>query len=335
MQVEYALSDVSGKQKMLNLIMAKKSNQRLQSYFLLLVNTVVWGAALIMVKPALEYTTPFRYLLYRYLIASIAAIPIIFFVVKKTAKSKLKKINIKQIILLEALGSGLALSALYSGLKLTSALEANLLTTTLPIFVTLGGIFLLKERQEKNEWTGMIIAFIGTIVLTLAPVFALNGQFGQFSIWGNVLILIHNTINLFYFPLAKKAYKGTPKLLVSSISFYVALLFFIPLVMFELGTSNPVNLISIMITEIQNFSVFWASFYMAIFGSIIGLTAYIKGQEGIEASEASLFWYLQPLVYIPLGYVMLHEKINTVQVVSLIVIFIGVLIAERRSRKKR
>ena len=86
MQVEYALSDVSGKQKMLKLIMAKKSNQRLQSYFLLLVNTVVWGAALIMVKPALEYTTPFRYLLYRYLIASIAAIPIIFFVVKKLQK---------------------------------------------------------------------------------------------------------------------------------------------------------------------------------------------------------------------------------------------------------
>ncbi|NCN03495.1 MAG: EamA family transporter [Candidatus Pacebacteria bacterium] len=314
--------------------MAKKRNNRLQSYLFLLINTVVWGAALIVVKPALEHTTPFRYLLYRYLIASIAVIPIIFIILRKITKQQLKKINLKQIILLEILGSGLALAALYSGLKLTSALEANLLTTTVPIFVTLGGIFLIKERQEKNEWIGLIIAFIGTLVLTLAPFFSLNGQFTQFSIWGNLLILLHNIINLFYFPLAKKVYQGAPKLLISGISFYIGLVFFIPLVMFELGSPNPLTLINTMITELQNVSVLWASFYMAIFGSIIGLTAYIKGQEGIEASEASLFWYLQPLIYIPLGYIMLNEKINTVQVVSLLVIFIGVFIAEKRSRKR-
>ena len=314
--------------------MAKKTNKRYQSYFFLLVNTLVWGAALIVVKPALEFTTPFRYLLYRYLIASIAAIPILFIILKKISKKSLKKINLKQIILLETLGSGLALAALYSGLKLTSALEANLLTTTVPIFVTLGGIFLLKEKQEKNEWIGLAIAFLGTLILTLAPIFSLNGQFGQFSIWGNLMIILHNIINLFYFPLAKKVYQGVPKLLVSSISFYVGLLFFIPLVLFELGNPNITNLISVMTTELQNISVLWASFYMAIFGSIIGLTAYIKGQEGIEASEASLFWYLQPLFYIPLGFIMLHEKINTVQVISLLVIFMGVFIAERRVKKE-
>ncbi|NCN87664.1 MAG: EamA family transporter [Candidatus Pacebacteria bacterium] len=315
--------------------MAKKRNSRLQSYFFLLINTIVWGAALIVVKPALEYTTPFRYMLYRYLIATIAAIPIILLILKNISKKQLKKVKLKQIILLEALGSGLALAALYSGLKFTSALEANLLTTTVPIFVTLGGIFLLKEKQERNEWIGLIIAFIGTLILTLAPIFSLNGQFTQFSIWGNLLILLHNIINLFYFPLAKRVYQGAPKLLISGISFYIGLVFFIPLVMFELGSPNPMTLINTMISELQNFSVLWAAFYMAIFGSIIGLTAYIKGQEGIEASEASLFWYLQPLIYIPLGYIMLNEKINTIQVVSLLVIFIGVFIAEKRNSRKK
>lgn len=315
--------------------MAQKRNKRLQSYFFLLINTLVWGAALIMVKPALDYTTPFRYLFYRYLIASVAAIPIIIFLLKSLPQKEIKKVKIHKVILLEMLGSGLALSALYSGLKYTSALEANLLTTTVPIFVVLGGILLLKEKQEKNEWTGLIIAFIGTLILTLAPIFTLNGQFTQFSIWGNLLILIHNIINLFYFPLTKKTYKGAPKLLISSIGFFVSLVFFIPIVLLEMGTPNIFELIRITTAELQNISVLWAAFYMAIFGSVIGLTAYIKGQEGIEASEASLFWYLQPLVYIPLGYILLQEKINTVQVISLIVIFIGVFIAEKRSSRKR
>jgi len=314
---------------------AKKGNTRFQSYFFLLINTIVWGAAFVIIKPALEFTTPFRYLLYRYLIAGIFALPILFFTIKKTKKSVLKKVNLKNIILLETIGSGLALAVLYSGLKLTSALEANLLTTTVPIFVTLGGIILLKEKQERHEWLGLIIAFFGTIILTLAPIFALNGQFGKFSIWGNLLILLHNVLNLFYFPLAKKTYQGIPKLLVSSISFYISLVIFASLSLFEIGSFNPLSLIPFISTELSNISVLWPAFYMAVFGSIIGLTAYIKGQEGIEASEASLFWYLQPLVYIPLGFILLGEKINTVQVMSLLVIFIGVFIAERRVKRKK
>ena len=76
-----------------------------------------------------------------------------------------------------------------------------------------------------------------------------------------------------------------------------------------------------------------ASGYMAIFGSIIGFTAYLKGQEGIEASEATLFTYLQPLIYIPLGILLLNEKVHPVQIGSLFIILFGVIIAEKRARR--
>jgi len=305
--------------------MAKISAQRWRSYFLLAINTLLWGAAFIVVKPALEITTPNRFLIYRYLIASIAAIPILIYLWPKF-KAKVGKKNIykklAQITGLEIVGSGIALGALYSGLKLTSALEANLIATTVPIFVTLGGYFLLKEKIEKYELKGLSIAFVGTIFLTLIPFFSLNGQFNHFSIWGNLLIILHNVANVFYFPLAKKVYQGLPKFFVSGISFFVALIFFMILSWWESGT--------IYWPELLNINVFWPAFYMAIFGSIIGLTAYIKGQENIETSEASLFWYLQPLIYVPLGYLVLGEHFNIFQVISLIFIFFGVYLAERR-----
>lgn len=305
--------------------MAKLSAKRWQSYFLLAINTVVWGAAFIVVKPALEITTPFRFLTYRYLLASLAAIPLfIYFWPEFKRKVGVKNLRTKigQIIGIEIIGSGLALAALYVGLNLTSALEANLIATTVPIFVTLGGIFLLKERIEKHEFKGLSIAFVGTIFLTLIPFFSLNGQFTHFSIWGNLLIILHNVANVFYFPLAKKVYKGLPKFFVSSVAFLVALVFFALLSLWESG--------SIPIQELQNLNVLWPAFYMAIFGSIIGLTTYIKGQENIETSEASLFWYLQPLVYIPLGYFVLGEHINIFQIISLSTILFGVYLAERR-----
>lgn len=305
--------------------MAKLSAKRWQSYLLLAINTVVWGAAFIVVKPALEITTPFRFLTYRYLIASLVALPMLAYFwpefKRKVGKGKIAT-KLAKIIGVEIIGSGLALAALYVGLNLTSALEANLIATTVPIFVTLGGVFLLKERIEKHELKGLSVAFIGTVFLTIIPFFSLNGQFTNFSIWGNLLIILHNVANVFYFPLAKKVYKGIPKFFVSGIAFLVALTFFAILSYFESGNINW--------QELKNINVFWPAFYMAIFGSVIGLTTYIKGQENIETSEASLFWYLQPLIYVPLGYLVLGEHINIFQVISLITILWGVYLAERR-----
>ncbi len=310
---------------LLSLDMAKSTAKRWQSYLLLTVNTVVWGAAFIVTKPALEITTPFRFLTYRYLIASLVAVPMLIYFwpefKRKVGAGKIAN-KLSQIIGIEIIGSGLALAALYVGLNLTSALEANLIATTVPIFVTLGGVFLLKEKIEKHEFKGLSIAFIGTIFLTLIPFFSLNGQFTNFSIWGNLLIILHNLANVFYFPLAKKVYKGLPKFFVSGIAFFVALTFFTALSYWESGFINW--------QELKNLNVFWPAFYMAIFGSVIGLTTYIKGQENIETSEASLFWYLQPLVYIPLGYFVLNEHINVFQLIALITILCGVYLAEKR-----
>jgi drug/metabolite transporter (DMT)-like permease len=83
--------------------------------------------------------------------------------------------------------------------------------------------------------------------------------------------------------------------------------------------------------DIASPAVLIASFYMATFGSIIGLTAYIKGQDGIESSEAGLFYYLQPLIYIPLAFLVLGEVIMQNQILALGVILLGVVIAERRT----
>ena len=57
----------------------KKPISRNVAYILLLLNTILWGAALIVVKPAYEVTTPFRFLLYRYSLAVVLSLPLLVF----------------------------------------------------------------------------------------------------------------------------------------------------------------------------------------------------------------------------------------------------------------
>ena len=163
----------------------------------------------------------------------------------------------------------------------------------------------------------------------------MNGNsFDGLSIEGNLFIIAQNIATAVYLILAKKHYKKLPKLFVSTISFYVGMVTFLLLSLSELKFSIA-DLAQSIVLDFSSTSVWIASLYMAIFGSIIGLTAYIKGQDGIEASEASLFSYLQPLIYVPLGIILLGEHIHYLQFISLGLIFAGVYLAEVRFKKKK
>lgn len=314
------------------LLAPAKKSRRLKSYGFLLINTVVWSLSFIIVKPAYEFTTPFRYLLYRYLFAILLSLPILLYYVQK--RFKLTGRMLWNVLWIETIGTGIALSFVYWGLNYTSAIEANLLTSSMPIFIIFGGIWLLKEKQESHEWKGLALAALGTIILTLIPL--LTGESNmvlRLSLFGNVLILIHNFANMFYFPMAKKYYTKIPKLLATSIGFYVGAIFFLVLSWIEAGSLG--KLLTSAQLDLGHTSVWVASGYMALFGSIIGLTAYIKGQDGIEASEAALFNYLQPLIYLPLGVIVLQENLSLWHILGLLLTTTGVYLAEKRVSRRR
>jgi drug/metabolite transporter (DMT)-like permease len=191
-------------------------------------------------------------------------------------------------------------------------------------------VWLLKEKQEKHEIIGLILALVGTILLTIFPLLYGGAQFNRVSVQGNLLVISQNVAIALYYVLAKTRYAKLPKLFVSTVSFYIGLISFFLLSLWEAGSMQV--LFSTIQSDIQFPSVWIASGYMALFGSIIGLTAYIKGQDGIEASEASLFIYLEPVVYIPLGILLLQERVVPIQIVSLLVILAGIIIAERRGK---
>lgn len=302
-------------------------SKRAKAYFFLMLNTITWGAFLPIVKLGFNDSeiTPFRYLFYRFVLAGILVVPVIWYYFKKI-KNRWQAVC--TIFLLEIIETSLALSCLYIGLSLTSALETNLIASTLPLFVIFGGIIFLKEKQSKHEWLGLVFALFGTTAIVLEPLLTGKEIFSG-SITGNLLIIGHNILTAIYFILAKRYYKKLPKLFVSSISFFVGIVTFGLLSLLESGLN-----LSILSNNIRNDLssplVWGVILYAAIFGSIIGLTAYIHGQNEIEASEASLFTYLQPAIYIPLGYLLLEETVTIWQIFALLTVTFGVYIAGRR-----
>lgn len=70
--------------------------------------------------------------------------------------------------------------------------------------------------------------------------------------------------------------------------------------------------------------------YMGIISGILAYVAYNLGLKHIEASEASVFYYLQPVVGIPASVIMLGETYNILLIMGSIVIIAGIYIVEKR-----
>jgi drug/metabolite transporter (DMT)-like permease len=293
----------------------------------LLVNVVVWGAALPIVKPALSITTPIHFLFYRYFFAALLSLPILVYYLLR--RPKLWR-TVPRISAIEFLGTVISLALLYEGLARTTSLEASLVVTTLPVFVTIGGIFLLKEREDRREWAGLALAVLGTLVLTLEPIWQNGGLRGSVSLSGNVLILIYNFVTTGYLLLAKKYYQRLPKFFVTALSFWLGLIAFGGWTLLGEGLAFQA-----ILRELRQPAVAFASLYMATFGSIIGLTAYIIGQSKVEASEASVFTYLEPIIYVPLAVLVLNEPVTPGAIVAIGLIMAGVFLAEFRGRRSR
>lgn len=293
------------------------SSKRSFAYALLLVNTILWGLSPPIIKVALNFVTINQFLLGRYLIASLIFLPL-YFIFQNEVQTRIRHSNWPLLIFLGLLGTPLTLIPLYEGIKLTSSIEASILTATGPLMVIVGGRLFLKEKISKNEMIGLVIAILGTLLLALEPLIS-DGPGFKFSLLGNLLILSSNVIWTAFLLLVKKLKVDATK--ISLVSYLVA----VPVFAFLLFLEPATALIG---TNLRAPEALFGISYMAIAGSIIAFWAYTKGQEYIEASEASIFTYLQPLFTFPLAYFWLHESVSNVGLVACLLIASGVYFSE-------
>ncbi len=300
------------------------NSNRLRAYFQLLIVVVIWGIAPTVIKFALGELPPFLFLTYRFAISVVVMLP--FYL-----NSREKGLNIKilpLVLLVSFLGSTLNLGLLFYGANLTTSLDASLISATSPILAILAGMIFLKDRVTGREKLGVAITLVGTVVIA-AQAFFESGVNVSHSILGNAIIFLSNVAFAAYLILSKKAlrHKVSP-FAITFMMFFVGLLTTIPLALTEIKANQILpKLMSI------SFSAHMAVVYMAIFSGVIAYFLYQKAQKTIEASEASVFNYLPPIITAPVAMLWLHEKLTIPYIVGSVIIALGVILAEIKKKR--
>lgn len=295
-------------------------NRRLKSYLMLISVAAIWGAAGPIIKYTLEGIDPLPFIAYR---LAISAVFSVFFFIRKIRKRKQfrqMRANFPVVSLYGVLAVPVALGILFFGLDNTTVLDLTLIGVIGPLLVTLGGSIFFKDKITKREKAGISVVLIGVLFNSLYPIFKSE----ELRFTGNLLLLIYLISDCASILIAKKmVQKKVKSANLTNMAFIIGAVILIPAAMLIYGAENFIHII--LTLPLKYHLGVW---YMALISGTLAYYLYVRGQRTIEVSEAVLFNYLQPLFTIPLAIFWLRESISLPFVVGLIIIAIGLVIAQ-------
>ena len=211
------------------------------------------------------------------------------------------------------------------GLQHTTAINATILVTTVPVFTVLGSVLTGREPASGRVVAGVALAGAGAVYLigpdriSLAPDVAL----------GNTLIVLGMICYAAYFVYSKSVVAQYNPI---TVSFYVMLFASIGVLPLGLG-SIP----SLRVSEVSVAVWGWVG-YIVIFPTILTYLLNIWALQRVSSTTVAVYIYLQPLFAAAVAPLVLQdERITTRAAIAGVAIFTGlglVILAELRERRE-
>lgn len=271
-----------------------------------------WGSTYLAIKIGVKDFPPSLYASFRFLIAG--SILLLYSKIKKLRFPTDRKIISQQgLIGLFMLlgGTGLVCHAE----KTLHSSIASLIISTVPLFIALIEIVILKKkRMSMIGVIGLVIGFGGVAYLALA-----GSSDITFDITG-MLLALGASIFWSIGSVLSKGFKSDGHILtnigIQMLSGGIGLLILGSLTG-ELSQMNP-TLPSLM-----------SLLYLIVFGSLVGYSCYIYALDKWPASRVGTYAYVNPIVALILGVVILNEPFTPTVVMSMVVILSGVILVQK------
>lgn len=288
-----------------------KSNPSLP-YICLVLAMVLWASTFVALKLAFRLYDPMVVIFGRMAVASLLAI---FFAPFAFKNIPFRKKDLKYIAFMVICEPCLYFIFEAQALVHTSAAQAGMITSMMPLMVAIGAWLFLKEKLSLKTCLGFTIAVIGALWLSFASEsssHAPNPRLGNFLEFMAIVCASGYALSL------KKLTSRYSPLFLTFVQAFSGAIFYFP-ALFLPGTQIP--------TQIEPVPLF-AIFYL---GSAVTLGAYgfyNYGVSKIPASQATAFINLIPVFGLIMSALVLGERFSSVQYMASILVLTGVIISQ-------
>lgn len=282
---------------------------------------VVWGTTYLAIRVAVETIPPLLLTSIRFVIAGIVMLGIARLRGERIPTRRSTLANLAFVgFLMVGIGN---LAVVWAEQWVPSGLAA-LFVATAPFWMALMEMFRTGgERLDKRGAFGMFIGFVG-VALLVTPKGA-GGSYDMHFVLGALAIQFGSMAWQLGSVRGKYYLKDVPLLASASLQM--------------LFGGIIVGIVGLLIGEPARLSftprTFWALAYLTIFGSIIAYSAYVYALAHMRTTQSSLYAYVNPVVAVILGWLILGEQLNGLSIVAMVVILGGVALVQTAAMRRR
>ena len=291
------------------------SNKSLRGSLLLLLGSMIWGAAFVAQRVGMDHVGPFTFNGIRMLLAWLVMIPVTVLMERKNKNTPGYTAPDPKDQRLSGVICGallfIATSLQQMGLVSTTAGKAGFITALYVVLVPVAAWFLFRKNPGKVIWLGVLIA-VGALWLLCMPA---DGGFVLQS--GDLLVL--GCAVCFTFQ-------------ILCVDHYAARVSGVKLARDEFLVTGGLSMLIAVATE----PISWEGvrealipiLYAGIMSGAVGYTLQVLGQRDTDPTVASLLMCMEAVFAVLTGVLLIGEKMTVRETVGCVLMFCAVILAQ-------
>jgi drug/metabolite transporter (DMT)-like permease len=279
-----------------------QTENRTLGFFSCALASSLWGCGFFFGKIALTEMNVGAMVLYRFLFATVALIPLLAFYKPVATQPRFNKSDWTVLLICAFLGVPLQFLIQFTGLSLTTVSHASLMVGTMPVILAVGATLFAHERMDATGWFALAVSTGGATLIALGATSSTHAATtGNPTLPGDLLVVLSLVIALGWILLNKRLMQRHSALIVSvygiaagaaMLALCVPLLYGLP----------PIHHISL-----KTWLALAASGLLCTAASTL---LWNWGLTQVPASQAGVLLNMEPLIGSILGIVLLHESLG-------------------------
>ncbi|HEY6844478.1 MAG TPA: EamA family transporter [Thermoanaerobaculia bacterium] len=294
-------------------------HERALAYAAFLVVCIVWGTTYLAIRVAVRTIPPMLLTSARFVVAGVI---LLAFALLRREPIPRDRRTLVELIFVGLLMVGIGNFTVVWAEQWVPSGDAALLVATAPFWLVLMERMRAEgERIDGRRALGMVLGFIG-VALLVTPggagrAFDAHFIAGALCMQAASIAWQYGTIR------AKVNLHDVPPLMSSAFQM--------------LSGGVAIGIIGVASGEPRRLTFsgegIGALAYLTIFGSVLAYTSYVYAVRNIRVTTLSLYAYINPLVAVILGWLILSEQLTPVSIVAMLTILGGVAIVQTSERR--
>ena len=290
----------------------KQQINQLRGSLLLLLTSMIWGAAFVAQSAGMDYIGPFTFNGLRMLMGAAVLLP---FLLKRrtgahTNASERKMLLRGGILCGVALFVGSTLQQI--GIVDTTAGKAGFITAMYVVLVPVMGVF-VGHKQPWLVWLGVALSAVGMYFLCVHESLSLNR--------GDLMVLAGAVGFSFHILLIDRYSAHVDGVKLSCLQFFVA---------------GVLGLVFMFLFETPQISQIFAAWlpllYAGVFSCGVAYTLQILGQRDTDPTIASMILCLEAVFSVVFSWFLLGERLSALEIFGCVLIFAAILLAQLKGK---